>query len=202
MEKYENTTGLILAGGRAKRMNGKDKGLVQINGHAMVEYVLASLRPQVGELIINANRNIEAYETLGCTIVSDQLSDFQGPLAGFLSGMQSTEREYIVTAPCDGPLLSHDYVSRLHQQLAACQSKICVAHDGHRLQPVYALIDTSLMSSLTAFLAAGDRKIDLWYQQEHYCSADFSDCSKIFTNINTPEELAQASSYIQTLNND
>lgn len=202
MEKYENTTGLILAGGRAQRMNGKDKGLIQLNGHAMVEYVITRLRPQVGELIINANRNLKSYQAFGCPIVSDHLSDFQGPLAGFLSGMQSTKREYIVTAPCDGPLLSHNYVSRLHKQLAASQSKICVAHDGHRLQPVYALIDTTLMSSLTAFLASGDRKIDLWYQQEHYCNADFSDCRQIFTNINTPEELAQVSSSTPLLNND
>ena len=202
MKKYENTTGLILAGGRAQRMNGEDKGLVQLNGHDMIEYVLASLAPQVGQLIINANRNLEAYEQLGCSVVSDELSDFQGPLAGFISGMQFSHSQYIVTAPCDGPFLCNDYVARLHQHLAHSQSKICVAHDGNRLQPVYALIDTSLIDSLRAFLLAGDRKIDLWYQQEHYCTADFSDTTEIFTNINTPEELALASTTIQPPNYD
>ena len=202
MEKYENITGLILAGGRAQRMHGQDKGLIQLNGHAMVEYVLANLTPQVGELLINANRNLEEYKKFGCDVISDQLSDFQGPLAGFLSGMQSSKREYIVTAPCDGPFLCHNYVDRLQQQLVASQSKICVAHDGHRLQPVYALIDRTLTNSLRDFLEAGDRKIDLWYQQEHFCTADFSDSKEIFTNINTPEELALASASIQPLNND
>ena len=118
MKKYENTAGLILAGGRAQRMNGQDKGLLQLNNHAMIEYVIAGLAPQVSTLMINANRNIEAYQQFGHDVVPDQLADFQGPLAGFVSGMQYCKQEYIITAPCDGPFICDDYVARLHASLA------------------------------------------------------------------------------------
>lgn len=189
MYPHDNISGLILAGGRAQRMGGEDKGLVLLNGQAMIEYVLASLAPQVQSIAINANRSVEQYQAYGHPVIRDELSDFQGPLAGFASGLKQCSTDYMVTAPCDGPLLCNDYVQRLHQSAVAQGAQISVASDGKRLQPVYALLHQSLLPSLLDFLARGDRKIDLWYQQEGYAECDFSDRSDIFTNVNSREDL-------------
>jgi molybdenum cofactor guanylyltransferase len=189
MYPHDNISGLILAGGRAQRMGGEDKGLVLLNGQAMIEYVLASLAPQVQSVAINANRSVEQYQAYGHPVIHDELSDFQGPLAGFASGLKQCSTDYMVTAPCDGPLLCNDYVQRLHQSAVAQGAQISVASDGKRLQPVYALLHQSLLPSLLDFLARGDRKIDLWYQQEGYAECDFSDRSDIFTNVNSREDL-------------
>ena len=189
MYSHDNISGLILAGGRAQRMGGEDKGLVLLNGQAMIEYVLASLAPQVQSVAINANRSVEQYQAYGHPVIRDELSDFQGPLAGFASGLKQCSTDYMVTAPCDGPLLCNDYVQRLHQSAVAQGAQISVASDGKRLQPVYALLHQSLLPSLLDFLARGDRKIDLWYQQEGYAECDFSDRSDIFTNVNSREDL-------------
>ena len=189
MYPHDNISGLILAGGRAQRMGGEDKGLVLLNDQAMIEYVLASLAPQVQSVAINANRSVEQYQTYGHPVIRDELSDFQGPLAGFASGLKQCSTDYMVTAPCDGPLLCNDYVQRLHQSAVAQGAQISVASDGKRLQPVYALLHQSLLPSLLDFLARGDRKIDLWYQQEGYAECDFSDRSDIFTNVNSREDL-------------
>lgn len=202
MKKYDNTAGLILAGGRAQRMGGQDKGLLQLNGHAMIEYVIAGLNRQVCALTINANRNIHAYQQFGYPVIADQLADFQGPLAGMVSAMQDCQHEYMVIAPCDGPFIRDDYVARLHAARARTGSNISVAHDGQRLQPVYTLLASSLCPSLLAYLATGNRKIDLWYQQEGYCVADFADATELFVNINTPQELATASKKIGPINVD
>ena len=189
MYPHDNISGLILAGGRAQRMGGEDKGLVLLNGQAMIEYVLTSLAPQVQSVAINANRSVDQYQAYGHPVIRDELSDFQGPLAGFASGLKQCSTDYMVTAPCDGPLLCNDYVQRLHQSAVAQGAQISVASDGKRLQPVYALLHQSLLPSLLDFLARGDRKIDLWYQQEGYAECDFSDRSDIFTNVNSREDL-------------
>jgi len=189
MYPHDNISGLILAGGRAQRMGGEDKGLVLLNDQAMIEYVLASLAPQVQSVAINANRSVEQYQAYGHPVIRDELSDFQGPLAGFASGLKQCSTDYMVTAPCDGPLLCNDYVQRLHQSAVVQGAQISVASDGKRLQPVYALLHQSLLPSLLDFLARGDRKIDLWYQQEGYAECDFSDRSDIFTNVNSREDL-------------
>ena len=189
MYPHDNISGLILAGGRAQRMAGEDKGLVLLNGQAMIEYVLASLEPQVHAVALNANRNIERYQAYGHPVISDELSNFQGPLAGFASGLRHCTTDYLVTVPCDGPLLCADYVQRLHQSALDKGCHISVASDGQRLQPVYALLHQSLLPSLLHFLARGDRKIDLWYRQEGYAECDFSDQPDMFTNVNSHEDL-------------
>ena len=193
MNMHNNTAGLILAGGKAQRMGGNDKGLLELNGRAMIEYVINGLKPQVSTLLINANRNIETYKQYGFDVLEDQLNDFQGPLAGFASGLDHCPTDYIVTAPCDGPYICSDYVERLHNAAAKENTSISVAYDGKRLQPVYALIHKKHLPSLMKFLASGDRKIDRWYEQEHYAKADFSDSLEMFTNVNTLEELSEVS---------
>ena len=184
-------TAVILAGGRGRRMGGKDKGLVDLNGAPLIEYTLSAVSPQVGRLVINANRNIEEYQRYGFPVVSDTMADYQGPLAGFASAMAAAETEYIVTIPCDSPLLPDDLVQRLVQALNREDAELAVAHDGHRLQPVFALIQVSLLPSLLQFLQRGDRKIDLWYAQHKMAKADFSDIPETFLNINTPADQQQ-----------
>lgn len=186
MNKRPTITAVILAGGRARRMGGIDKGLVEVDGQPMIKRVIQQIEPQADQIIINANRNIQEYDKLGYPVVSDTLSGFQGPLAGFLSTMQHCHTDFIATVPCDGPLLPTDYIERMAKALE--EYGIAVAHDGQRLQPVHALISTKLENSLQQFLEGGDRKIDRWYAEHDYATVDFSDMPETFLNINTLEE--------------
>ena len=192
MGAHDNTAGLILAGGQARRMGGEDKGLIQLKGQAMITYIVAAMQPQVDHIIINANRNIDTYRALGYPVIQDKFSGFQGPLAGIAAGLAQCTVDYIATAPCDGPFLTHDYVDRLHAAAREQHCKISVSFDGTRLQPVYALIHTELLPSLLDYLAAGERKIDLWYDQHNFANVDFSDSLEMFTNVNTPQDLHSA----------
>lgn len=193
-------TAVILAGGQGRRLGGQDKGLVEYQGKQLIQHVLDTIVPQVDNVLINANRNQELYSEFGHPVISDDLNDFQGPLAGFAIAMQACETDYILTMPCDGPNLSDDYVARLIAEsetssFVDCgvnnKQTIIVAHDGDRLQPVHALIPISLIESLLAFLNNGDRKIDLWYAENTMITADFSDKPDIFFNVNTEEQRQQ-----------
>ncbi len=182
----EDITAVILAGGRGRRMGGEDKGLVEFNGQPLVERVIEAVRPWVGKVIINANRNLDRYRSYADTVICDQLADYQGPLAGFAAAMAAANTPNIITLPCDSPQLPDDYVTRMCQAFESQQGELCVAHDGRRLQPVHALLPVSLLPSLMSFLAGGDRKIDLWYGHHRMAIADFSQCASAFLNINTP----------------
>ena len=182
-------TGLILAGGAARRMGGGDKGLTMLAGKPLIEYALARLAPQVDALIINANRNLDRYADYGCPVAADLQQGFQGPLAGMASGLKETTTEFMVCAPCDSPLLPEDLVQRLFRQLREQDAELSVAHNGERLQPVFALMRTALAGSLLAFLEGGGRKIDQWFQRHQLAVADFSDQPAAFSNVNSPEEL-------------
>ena len=189
--KKTGTTGVILAGGEARRMGGGDKGLVELCGRPLIEYALARLSPQVDTLIINANRNRERYAAYGHPVIADSRQGFQGPLAGMLSCLEAAQTEFVVTAPCDSPLLPEDLAARLFRQLREEQADISVAHNGARMQPVFALMSASLASSMRAFLDRGERKIDRWFEQHKLAVADFSARPDCFRNVNTPGELAQ-----------
>ncbi|QMU60607.1 MAG: molybdenum cofactor guanylyltransferase [Gammaproteobacteria bacterium] len=186
----ENVTGVVLAGGKSRRMGGQDKGLIEINGQTMIQYVLDILKPQVNEILINANRNVSEYKKYSYPVISDQLADYQGPLAGIAAAMDAAKTKYICTCPCDGPLITEDLVTRLFSALDSIDENthIAVAHDGQRLQPVYALIDCDLHKSLLDYLNSGERKIDRWYAQQNFKAVDFSDKQNCFININTPED--------------
>ena len=181
-------TAVILAGGQGRRMGGQDKGLIEFNGKPLVTILIDSLEPQIGRIIINANRNRDRYLAFGYPVISDQLNDYQGPLAGFASAMNAVDTDFILTLPCDGPLLAEDYVSRFITSQAESGAAICVASDGERLQPVHALIKVDLLTSLNAFLDTGDRKIDRWYAMHDFAPTDFADCADMFRNINTPSD--------------
>ena len=185
---HAQVTAVILAGGMGKRMGGQDKGQLELHGHPLIEFVLDAIRPQVAGIVINANRNQQDYALYDYPVISDHLQGYQGPLAGFAAGLHAATTEYIVTLPCDGPQLAPDLVRRLMDALQRDAAEIAVAHDGARMQPVYALIPRRLLPSLEQFLASGDRKIDRWYAQHTIALADFSDEPETFININTPDD--------------
>ena len=184
-------TAVILAGGMGRRMGGLDKGLIEYNGRLLVEILIEKLQQQNINIIINANRNESIYANYGFPVINDQLSNFQGPLAGFATAMAAVDSQYILSLPCDSPLLSNQFVNRFvnsHNASSRDNTQISVAHDGERLQPVHALIDVNLLDNLNAFLESGDRKIDRWYAQHQYNLVDFSDQTDMFKNINTPAD--------------
>jgi molybdopterin-guanine dinucleotide biosynthesis protein A len=181
-------TALILAGGKSRRMGGRDKGLLPYGDGVLAGRVLELVAPQVGEVMISANRNREVYEKLGCPVLGDPLDDFQGPLAGFLAGLTAMRTEYLLTLPCDGPMVLPDLARRLADGLDDAAADIAVAHDGDRLQPVYALLHARVTDDLRAALAEGERKIDRWYPRHRWATVDFSDVPQQFRNINTPED--------------
>jgi molybdopterin-guanine dinucleotide biosynthesis protein A len=184
----DQVTGVILAGGRATRMGGVDKGLIPVHGRPMITWVIDVLRPQVAEILVNANRNLDEYRALGYPVIDDGDRDFRGPLAGIASGMRAAVSKYVAFAPCDSPLVCGDLVARLHAALSSAGTRIAVAHDGERLQPVFALLESTLLDDLMRYLDSGGRKIDRWYAEHGYASADFSDVAESFANINAPEE--------------
>ncbi|HXK56765.1 MAG TPA: molybdenum cofactor guanylyltransferase MobA [Gammaproteobacteria bacterium] len=184
----DQITAVILAGGKGRRMGGQDKGLLELKGRPLIKHVLSAIAPQVGTVIINANRNLNRYAGFGYPVVRDDLQGFQGPLAGFAAAMAAATTPYILTMPCDGPLLPVGYARTMADALESSGAELAVAHSGERLQPVHALLCRSLEPSLLAYLESGDRKIDLWYRDHRMAIADFSHCPEAFRNINTPDE--------------
>jgi molybdenum cofactor guanylyltransferase len=187
-------TGLVLAGGRGSRMGGVDKGLQNHLGIPLALHALLRLQPQVGELMINANRNLGAYEAMGAPVWPDALPDYPGPLAGLLAGLERAETPYLVSVPCDTPNFPTDLVARLADALQAEGAEIAMAathEDGVlRTQPVFCLLQTGLMESLVAFLQAGERKIDRWTARHRCAVVEFDDAAAFF-NANTVDELQQ-----------
>ena len=193
----DQITGLILAGGRGSRMGGVDKGLQNHQGSTLAMHALLRLGPQVGELMINANRNLAAYEAMGAAVWPDALPDYAGPLAGFLAGLEHCETPFMVTVPCDSPLFPLDLVARLAQALESEGAEIAMAatREGGTLQvqPVFCLMKTELMESLIRFTQGGQRKIDRWTALHRCVEVPFDD-PLAFANANTPAELQQLQS--------
>lgn len=181
-------TGLVLAGGQARRMGGTDKGLIEVAGRPMIAYVLEVLEPQVGRVLINANRSLEQYARYGHRVVADTLEGFQGPLAGVLSGLEAVETDFLLTAPCDSPLLAADLAACMFQALSAAGADLAVAHDGLRQQPVFLMVRRQLGADLETFLARGGRKIDQWFARHRLAEADLSHRPESFINVNDPDE--------------
>ena len=185
----KDVTAVVLAGGRARRMGGGDKGLVEVAGRPMVAHAVTALRPQAAEVVVNANRNAVEYRTItGCRVIADIVGGFAGPLAGMASALEASAGRFLLTAPCDSPLVAPDLGPRLHAALARDGAEVAVAHDGGRMQPVFALLARGVLPSLLAFLESGERKIDAWYATRRTMTADFSDALDTFLNVNTPQE--------------
>jgi len=199
----QEITGLILAGGRGSRMGGVDKGLQNFNGMPMALHTLMRLQMQVGQVIINANRNLAAYESFGAEVWPDVLEDYAGPLAGFLTGLERCETPYLVTVPCDSPRFPLDLVARLVSALEREQADIAMAaapetdeqgRTAVRTQPVFCLLRVELMESLAQFTQGGGRKIDAWTARHKTVVVPFNepgDDPLAFANANTLAELKQ-----------
>ena len=166
---HENITAVILAGGMGRRMNGLDKGLVELNGRPMISYVIDVMKPNVHQVLINANRNLEEYGNLGVDVVTDSSEGFQGPLAGFEAGISRAKTPWVFTCPCDSPIQSTQLLPTMWQHIKGSDANIGLAYDGERTHPVFSLLKTSLLPSLREYLAAGDRKIDRWFAQHKLC---------------------------------
>lgn len=197
----QDITGLILAGGKGSRMGGVDKGLQNFNGLPLALHSLMRLQMQVGQVMLNANRNLAAYEAFGAPVWPDVLDDFAGPLAGILTGLERCETPYMVTAPCDTPLFPLDLVERLAQALEREKADIAMAAAPEkdksgslvlRTQPVFCLMHIDLLESLAAFTRGGGRKIDAWTAQHNTVVVPFDapgDDPHGFSNANTLAEL-------------
>jgi len=200
---------VILAGGLARRMGGSDKGLVELAGMPMVQWVLQRVSPQVERVTINANRNIERYAALGAPVLQDSRSGHIGPLAGLATaldhfaavhteaGADASIKRRVFMCPCDSPFLPDDMVSRMSQAMNDADASVAVASDGQRQQPVFLLVDSSCSVSLVEFLDSGERKIDRWFASERVCDVEFADHPMAFRNINTEEELQLVEAELQ-----
>ena len=190
----DQITGLVLAGGRGSRMGGVDKGLQNFRGMPLAMHALLRLQAQVGETLLNANRNIAAYESMGVPVWPDAVPDYPGPLAGFLAGLERCETPYLVVVPCDSPLFPQDLVERLAEAFADESTEIAVAatRDGDTLQaqPVFCMMRAGLMESLVRFVHSGQRKIDRWTALHATRLVAFED-AEAFANANTTDELQQ-----------
>ncbi|MEZ8392465.1 molybdenum cofactor guanylyltransferase MobA [Vibrio cyclitrophicus] len=183
------TSWVILAGGQASRMGGKDKGLVELNGSPLIQYVINKLSQQDVSITINANRNLGSYQAFA-PVVSDSFPDYPGPLGGIHAGLQNATTDWVGFVPCDSPQISDDLVERFCSAVKE-DSDILVAHDGEFKQPVFTLFHKRVLPKLEAFLERGDRKIILLYKECVTEYVDFSDSPNCFVNLNTPEELTQ-----------
>lgn len=192
MISKEHITGLVLAGGRGSRMGGVDKGLQNHHGVPLALHALLKLQQQTGHVMINANRNLGAYESFGVPVWPDALPDFAGPLAGFLAGLERCETPWLQTVPCDTPDFPDDLVARLADVAASAGAEIAVAaceeEGSMRAQPVFCLLQSSLMESLVRFTQDGGRKIDRWTAMHRSVEVPFPD-ARAFFNANTLDEL-------------
>lgn len=194
-------TAMVLAGGRGSRMGGADKGLQNFNGVPLALHTLMRLQMQegkrVGDFMINANRNLGAYEAFGVPVWPDNMADFPGPLGGFLTGLERCETPYLLTVPCDTPRLPLDLVERMAAAFDDPATEIAMAaapeDDGQlRTQPVFCLMPVGLLESLTQFTQEGGRKIDAWTARHRTVVVPFDrpeDDPKAFFNANTLAEL-------------
>lgn len=189
MEQLTEVTGVILAGGLARRMNHQDKGLILYKGQPLVSYAIKAMTARVKTVLINANRNRERYLSFGLPVIADQTEHFDGPLAGILTAMLATENPTLLVIPCDSPLITSKHLDKLLTTLEETQAEIAVAFDGKRLHPVFLALKTHLKTSLQTYLNKGERKIDKWLQHHAWVKVDFSQHSDIFLNINTLDEL-------------
>ncbi|MGB8249966.1 MAG: molybdenum cofactor guanylyltransferase MobA [Azonexus sp.] len=187
----EKITGVILAGGLGRRMGGTDKGLQELHGRPLVAWVSERLTPQVDELLINANQNVERYAAFGDRVVPDQIPDYAGPLAGVHAALSAAAYPLVATAPCDSPFLPADLVFRLFSALTATNANLAVARTFDQPHPVFCLCRRAVLPHLSEFLAGGGRKFESWYATLNIVEVPFDDEADAFENINTREELGR-----------
>ncbi len=186
--KREHITAVILAGGQARRLGGVDKGLVPVANQRLIEFAASALEPQAGSILVSANRNAGQYMAMGFEVIADPWPDYRGPMAGVLAALRAARSRYVLTAPCDAPLIASDLAERLEAAMST-GATAAVAHDGARLQPLFALLDRALADPLQHWLEGGGRSAGAWMEQCGATTVDFSDRPQMFLNLNRPEEL-------------
>jgi len=179
----QDVTGLILAGGRGSRMGGADKGLLPFDGVPLVKGTLDRFSPQVGTLVISCNRNFDQYAEYASTLVSDELADFQGPLAGVHACTGHVKTPLLAIVPCDTPNLPRDLVIRLAGAMGA-KDDVAYVHDGHRAHYLHAVLHQRALATLPGYLKTGERSMKGWYATLCSVEVDFSEQTHAFTNIN------------------
>lgn len=189
MTRDQRITGVVLAGGQGRRMGSVDKGLQELRGKPMVQWAIERFAPQVDEVLINANQNLETYGSFGYRVIPDDIGGFAGPLAGLHRGLSAATHDLIATVPCDSPFLPLDLIERLYAALQANKADLAVARTGDQPHPVFCLCWKSVLPGLTQFLESGGRKIDAWYSALKVAEVLFNDEAEAFSNINTVEEL-------------
>ena len=183
-----SVTGLVIAGGKASRMGGTDKGLLLLNGRPMIEWVIDRLRPQVASLILNTNASAARYAEFGVPVIGDQITGHTGPLAGLHAGLAAATTPLLACVPCDAPLLPADLVERQYQALIEASADVAVVRTAGGLQPVFMLCRRELQGSIGAFLLEGGRALHEWLRRVRSVEVAFAD-DAAFANLNTPEEL-------------
>lgn len=190
-------TALILAGGRGTRMEGADKGLLEVAGRPLIEHVQQNLKSQVGEIFISANRNAEKYQPYGEQVIADELGGHWGPLAGVASALPLLKTKYLLVAPCDAPLLPNDLAGRLFAKLGKHQ--VAVAFDGKRLQNIVMLMTADHIKTISPYLQGGGRKVQDWIEQSDFIEVDFSNASGSFINVNSEQDVKKAQQLLATV---
>jgi molybdopterin-guanine dinucleotide biosynthesis protein A len=197
MSMASTITAVILAGGRGKRMGETDKGLQPLRGRSLVEWVLECIDPQVDDLLIIANRNLERYLEFGYPVLSDRIPDFAGPLAGLHAGLSQARSELVIAVPCDTPLLPDDLVARLVQALQQTNADAAVARTAERAHSVICLCRVSLGDQLAAFIDGGGRKVADWHAALNVVYVDFDEQVERFRNVNTLDDLRDLESFVR-----
>jgi len=190
-----NVTAPILAGGKASRFNGQDKGLIEFHGKPMIKHIIDTLRPQVDKILISANRNISEYEKFGYPVIQDTINDLdhlQGPLAGILQGLEQSTTPWVLLSPCDTPFIPDDYCQKMIQEVSIDSEIIVVTVCENKLQPLFALVPTGFQKQLTQALENKIFKVGQWLTSMPHVKLEFSE-KNMFTNINNADELARAS---------
>jgi len=186
-----SNSAIILSGGRSTRMNGEDKGLILFQSKPLIQHVISRLIPQTDEILISANREIQVYETFGYPVLQDTNNRFLGPLAGFLLGLTHAKQDYVLTVPCDSPLLPLNLAQKLFDGMTETNSDIAIANSDGITHPVFCLMKKSLLPSLQTFMSKGELKVGAWQKSQRYCEVEFSNCGNAFVNLNSINELRE-----------
>lgn len=178
----------IIAGGLGTRLDGADKGLLEWGKQRFAEHIAQKLRPHTASLIINCNRNLPRYEVIADLIVQDEDKNFAGPLAGLLSVIKVSAADYVLTSPCDTPLIPNNYATKMLATLTQSPGRLIVAHDGSQIQPLHMLLPTQLEDSIRDYLHSGKRKLTSWIILQSPVFCDFAESASAFLNVNSPQE--------------
>ncbi|MBN6064829.1 molybdenum cofactor guanylyltransferase MobA [Aggregatibacter actinomycetemcomitans] len=182
---------VILAGGRATRMGGADKGLQLLHGKPLFQWIYERLRPQVAQVSVNANRHRECYASTGLPVFADNMEGFQGPLSGILTALERSDTDFVLFVPCDSPFFPENLLEKLKSAVIFHGVSVAYARDGEREHPTFCLMARSLKDKLAAYLASGERRMLHFMHQNGAVSVDFSENQQAFANINTFDELQQ-----------